>query len=247
MRAVLVANGAAPAHPTAQRAARRAARRGGRVRRRRARIARRRCARSPTRLRASGRRPFVIPIGASTPLGALGFVRAMLELLDQMPAPDVIVHATSSGGHAGRARRRRAGCWGCRRAIIGISADDSSASLAVAGAQRSSPASASCSRSHRPRRDRTAPMIEVDDRFVGGGYGMPTDGVARGDRARARGPRRFFSTRPTPRRRWPGLIAYVRQQRFTPARPWCSGIPAGRSGSSRSVLACASQRQRSGC
>src|SRR5256885_7187045 len=50
------------------------------------------------RLRGEGRRPFVIPIGASTPLGALGYVDALLELLDQIPAPDAIVHSTSSGG-----------------------------------------------------------------------------------------------------------------------------------------------------
>jgi hypothetical protein len=51
------------------------------------------------RLHEEGRRPYVIPIGASTPLGALAFVLALLELVDQMPAPDVIVHSTSSGVH----------------------------------------------------------------------------------------------------------------------------------------------------
>ncbi|MGH9141217.1 MAG: pyridoxal-phosphate dependent enzyme, partial [Vicinamibacterales bacterium] len=40
------------------------------------------------RLREEGRRPFVIPIGASTPLGALGFALAVAELADQMPLPD---------------------------------------------------------------------------------------------------------------------------------------------------------------
>ena len=53
---------------------------------------------SPSACAREGRKPFAIPIGASTPLGALGFVLAMAELVDQMPAPDVIVHATSSGG-----------------------------------------------------------------------------------------------------------------------------------------------------
>src|SRR5262245_3612689 len=46
------------------------------------------------RLRAEGRRPHVIPIGASTPLGALGYVHAMAELVDQIAPPDVIVHST---------------------------------------------------------------------------------------------------------------------------------------------------------
>src|SRR5262249_56798959 len=50
------------------------------------------------RCRAAGRKPFVIPIGASTPLGAVAFALAVAELVDQMPAPDVIVHSSSSGG-----------------------------------------------------------------------------------------------------------------------------------------------------
>jgi 1-aminocyclopropane-1-carboxylate deaminase/D-cysteine desulfhydrase-like pyridoxal-dependent ACC family enzyme len=56
--------------------------------------------------RSEGRRPFAMPIGGSTGVGALGFVRAWRELLDQCDAadirPGVVVHASSSGGtHAG--------------------------------------------------------------------------------------------------------------------------------------------------
>jgi 1-aminocyclopropane-1-carboxylate deaminase/D-cysteine desulfhydrase-like pyridoxal-dependent ACC family enzyme len=56
--------------------------------------------------RVDGRRPFAMPIGGSTAVGALGFVVAWQELLDQCRAqgvePGVVVHATSSGGtHAG--------------------------------------------------------------------------------------------------------------------------------------------------
>ena len=79
-------------------------------------------------LRAEGRRPFAIPIGASTPLGALAFALAVAELVDQMPAPDVIVHSTSSGGtQAGLV----AGCrlLGLPTRVIGVSADDASSSL----------------------------------------------------------------------------------------------------------------------
>jgi D-cysteine desulfhydrase family pyridoxal phosphate-dependent enzyme len=53
-------------------------------------------------LRAHGTRTYVMPIGGSTPIGALGFVDAYLELREQMAAanvrPSSIVHATSSGG-----------------------------------------------------------------------------------------------------------------------------------------------------
>jgi D-cysteine desulfhydrase family pyridoxal phosphate-dependent enzyme len=53
-------------------------------------------------LRAEGKHPYVMPIGGSTPIGALGFVDAYLELRAQMAAanvrPSAVVHATSSGG-----------------------------------------------------------------------------------------------------------------------------------------------------
>lgn len=57
-------------------------------------------------LRAQGRNPYTMPIGGSTPIGAMGFAAAYGELLDQCAeqgiTPAAIVHATSSGGtHAG--------------------------------------------------------------------------------------------------------------------------------------------------
>jgi len=53
-------------------------------------------------LSATGRRVLTIPMGGSTPIGAIGFVAAYLELLDQIEelgiAEATIVHATSTGG-----------------------------------------------------------------------------------------------------------------------------------------------------
>jgi D-cysteine desulfhydrase len=53
-------------------------------------------------LRAAGRRPYAIPIGGSTPLGALGYVAAMFELVRQLDQQqrtvDHLLFATSSGG-----------------------------------------------------------------------------------------------------------------------------------------------------
>jgi 1-aminocyclopropane-1-carboxylate deaminase/D-cysteine desulfhydrase-like pyridoxal-dependent ACC family enzyme len=53
-------------------------------------------------LAATGRRALMIPVGGSTPTGALGFVAAYLELLEQLDdhgiVPESIVHATSTGG-----------------------------------------------------------------------------------------------------------------------------------------------------
>ncbi len=129
-------------------------------------------ARLADQLRAGGRHPYVIPLGASIPLGALGLVRALGEVLDRDCYPDVIVHSTSSGGtQAGIL----AGCeiFDVPARVIGVSADEPADSLgrqvhsllvgigdllgldgaALAGAR----------------------TITVDDQFVGGGYGIPTE------------------------------------------------------------------------
>jgi len=57
-------------------------------------------------LRAAGRRPVLLPIGGGTPAGASAFAHAYLELLAQLEhvgaQPAAIVHTSSSGGtHAG--------------------------------------------------------------------------------------------------------------------------------------------------
>lgn len=59
-----------------------------------------------TELAAEGRTALAAPVGCSSPLGALGFARAFLELDAQLTEaglePEAIVHTTTSGGtHAG--------------------------------------------------------------------------------------------------------------------------------------------------
>jgi L-cysteate sulfo-lyase len=123
-------------------------------------------------LKAAGRRPYVIPLGASTPIGAAGFALGIQEILVSGLRPDVIIHSSSSGGtQAGLI----AGCalYGLKTRIVGISADEPSGSLAamvrglveaLAGRLGGSRASLGADRD-----------VEVDDGFVGGGYGVPTD------------------------------------------------------------------------
>ncbi|MFN2606365.1 MAG: pyridoxal-phosphate dependent enzyme [Acidimicrobiales bacterium] len=54
------------------------------------------------RLADEGHRPYLMPIGGASPVGALGYVRAGLELRDQLPDLDLVVVADGSGGtHAG--------------------------------------------------------------------------------------------------------------------------------------------------
>jgi D-cysteine desulfhydrase len=54
------------------------------------------------RLTAAGRRPYAIPIGGASVIGAIGYARAALELRAQDAGVDVVVVADGSGGtHAG--------------------------------------------------------------------------------------------------------------------------------------------------
>ena len=123
-------------------------------------------------LRTEGQRPFIIPLGASTPLGAMAIALGVKELADDGIRPDVIVHACSSGGtQAGLI----AGCalYSPGTRVIGISADDSSADITrtvlniLAGIEDNlglGPGSLALE-------DR----CDVDDAFVGEGYGIPSD------------------------------------------------------------------------
>jgi 1-aminocyclopropane-1-carboxylate deaminase/D-cysteine desulfhydrase-like pyridoxal-dependent ACC family enzyme len=177
-------------------------------------------------LRIEGRRPVAIPIGASTPLGALAFALAVAELVDQMPAPDVIVHSTSSGGtQAGLV----AGCrlLGLPTRVIGVSADDSSSSLEaqvnaiVAGIgdllQLDAAALAN------------GTAIEVDDRFVGGGYGVPSDQSREAIELSARTEAIFLDPTYTAKA-MAGLIASVRQRQLVEGQTvifWHTGGQVG--------------------
>ena len=125
------------------------------------------------KLKREGRRPYVIPVGASTPLGALGFVRAIGELNGQMQAPDVIVHSTTSGGtQAGLV----AGCriFGLRTNVVGISADDPARELEAQ--IRTLVRGVGDMLGLDGDRLAKEASVEVDDSFVGEGYGIPTSG-----------------------------------------------------------------------
>jgi D-cysteine desulfhydrase len=93
----------------------------------------------------------------------------VFELLQQTDPPDVIVHATSSGGtQAGLV----AGCAlaGVRTRVIGISADESSAPLSseIHGIMSGIGPLLGIDETF------TGAEVIVDDRFVGEGYGIPT-------------------------------------------------------------------------
>jgi L-cysteate sulfo-lyase len=156
-------------------------------------------------LRAKGRRPFVIPLGASTPLGAAAYALAITELLAQGPAPEWIVLPASSGGtQAGII----AGCrlHGLRTRVLGISADDPAAALAgevgriLAGLEELIGAGAGTL---------ADAAIEIDDSFVGGGYGVPTPASTEATELCARREALFLDPTYTSKA-MAGLIARVR-------------------------------------
>jgi L-cysteate sulfo-lyase len=162
------------------------------------------------RLKGDGRTPYVIPIGASVPLGALGFVLAMAELVDEFPAPDVIVHATSSGGtQAGIV----AGCrlLGLPTRVIGVSADDSAP--AIQAHVRALVEGVAQLLNLDPGRLSRGTAIEVDDRFVGDGYAIPTDASREAINLLARTEGIFLDPTYTAKA-MASLIASVRQQKL---------------------------------
>jgi 1-aminocyclopropane-1-carboxylate deaminase/D-cysteine desulfhydrase-like pyridoxal-dependent ACC family enzyme len=127
-------------------------------------------AHAAARFAAEGRKPCLIPLGASTALGALAYVRALDELVAQGEPPAVIVHATSSGGtQAGLLAG--AALLGLETRVLGVSADSPAAELVplVHGLARA--ALGELGADSLP----LAPSsVEVDDGFVGEGYGVPT-------------------------------------------------------------------------
>ncbi|HEX5474849.1 MAG TPA: pyridoxal-phosphate dependent enzyme [Vicinamibacterales bacterium] len=176
-------------------------------------------------LRTAGRRPFVVPIGASIPLGAAAYAQAIGEMLSQIEPPDVIVHATSSGGtQAGLV----AGCrlHGLQTHVTGISADEPSASLAatvgdlVGGLEALLDA---------PPGRLVPGSLDVDDAFVGPGYGMPTPASEEAIVTCARREALFLDPTYTAKA-MAGLMARVRDGRFGSAQTvlfWHTGGQVG--------------------
>jgi len=125
-------------------------------------------------MRAAGRRPYLVPLGGSTPLGALGYVLAMQEALQQLSAQqieiDTMVLASSSAGtQAGLVLGAHLSGYSGR--ILGISIDSPATELyrvvqeiAVGAAQLIGAPGADLSS-----------RIEVNADYLGGGYSVVGD------------------------------------------------------------------------
>lgn len=120
---------------------------------------------------AAGRRPYLVPLGASTPLGALGYAAAFEELMDQnVVNPDWIVVASSSGGtQAGLVLGAVQANWHGK--ILGISIDQSVADLQRIVSTLASDAASLVGEKRILRPDDV--MVNAD--YLGGGYAVLGD------------------------------------------------------------------------
>jgi D-cysteine desulfhydrase family pyridoxal phosphate-dependent enzyme len=126
-------------------------------------------------LHRQGERPYIIPTGGSTPLGASAYVAAAFELAQQLIANSwevsrVYVTSSMSGGtHAGLALGAR--LCGNPFTVVGIGIEADAAAIRDVVL---------------PLANATAEFLEVDvrlglndlhidDRYVGAGYGVPTE------------------------------------------------------------------------
>ena len=122
-------------------------------------------------LTARGQRPYLIPLGGSNPIGAAGYVAAMLEFVEQAKADhlqfDAIVFATSSGGtQSGLVLGAKLSNYTDR--ILGISVDHPATDLVPLLADLSN----ATARHIGATLSFSAQNFEVNDHYLGGGYAV---------------------------------------------------------------------------
>ena len=131
----------------------------------------------PERLRAQGRKPYVIPVGGSNGVGATGYALAMRELAGQLRAieqrVDHVVFGSSSGGtQAGMVVGARAAGFSGKLHGVGIDKDDrDESSYEEELAQIANNCSDYVELSERFTRN----DFTVVYGYVGGGYGVVGD------------------------------------------------------------------------
>ena len=127
---------------------------------------------------AEGLSPYAIPIGGSTAVGALGYAAAFIELLDQCEAagvsPSHVVFTSSSGGtHAGLLAGRAAA------AHAGRDVPDVVAIGVAKGVNVGRPDIAGLANQTLTLMQSTAIVaeedVEVDTRWIGDDYAVPTE------------------------------------------------------------------------
>jgi 1-aminocyclopropane-1-carboxylate deaminase/D-cysteine desulfhydrase-like pyridoxal-dependent ACC family enzyme len=135
-------------------------------------------------LRAAGRRPYAMPMGGSTAVGALGFMAAWAELAEQCATagvrPAAIVHASSTGGtHGGLLAGLTVSAAAGEHAPALVAVDVAKDSLDLAAdAVRLARGALEAAGLRDVEVDPA--VAEVDDRWIGRAYAVPS---AAGDAA----------------------------------------------------------------
>ena len=117
-----------------------------------------------------GKKPYLVPYGGSNATGALGYVFAMKELIDQNVSADWIVFASSSGGtQAGLLLGQR--IFGFSGRVLGISVDESEEWLTGEVSKLASATSEKVGE----RIEFTPADVLVNANYCGAGYGIVTE------------------------------------------------------------------------
>lgn len=164
-------------------------------------------------LENDGERPYVIRVGGSTPLGALGYARAFLELWDQSAStgfePDRVYSPTGSQGTlaglmVGSSLVDREGV------VQAVAVEDDSARLSADAA----PIASGAAQLIGLQRDYQDDDFAIDDGNVGPGYGIATEAGLEAIHLVASTEALFLE--PTySGKAMAGLIGHIREGRFT--------------------------------
>jgi D-cysteine desulfhydrase family pyridoxal phosphate-dependent enzyme len=125
-------------------------------------------------LHRQGKRPYIIPLGGSNSVGALGYIRGVMELVGQAEATgisvDYIVHASGSAGtQAGLLAGAK--YFNLPTKVLGISVSRAASRLSGEVLALCNETLAKVGSAKAVKAD----DVRVYDEYVGGGYGIPTE------------------------------------------------------------------------
>lgn len=162
------------------------------------------------KLEAEGKAPYLIPYGGSNPVGALAYAYALQEWLTQGQHADRIVFATSSGGtQAGLVLGAKK--YGFQGRVTGISVDKRAEDLRPLVIELANATAASIGWDTRVEPG----DVLIEDAYLGGGYGVISDGEIEAIRLFARAEGLMLDPVYTGRAA-AGLLDCIRTGKFTP-------------------------------
>ncbi len=166
-------------------------------------------------LRARGERPYLIPVGGSSPIGVLGYVAGTLEMVEQLAGmgeePGRLYYAAGSRGtQAGLVLGAK--MYSAPYQLYGIAVSDGEPGKTERAVRIANDAAA---RIGVPTRV-TAEEIRTDPGYIGPGYGIPTPGCLEAITLLARQEGIFLDPVYTGKA-MAGLIDHVRRGEINPA------------------------------